>query len=332
MTFSAAAVIPSNNPERIKRCFQHLVKQTVQFDRIIVVVWDRAMLNKQRVIESASRIISKVEIVESGFDTRPETNLNRGIRCLSTNPTDFVAFLNDDTYLDERWHESMQNAACNHGKKALYASVVQFDSNPNLIQSAGHFLNRSRPLDLHYKTRFQQVPDLPEPLCPCGNAAFIPWCAIEQIQEKEDQVWDPSFERWQSCFDFGLKMRLLGYDCHLISSAHALHDGYLDQILMGHLLEEKDVKNQLRSRLLLYGKFFPEAERKEALQLLERSVDRWERKGYPGSEIKGDRIKSLFEIAQVESENLLKQSSHLWLERVERLDVQSQRKLLWGEF
>jgi hypothetical protein len=127
-------------------------------------------------------------------------------------------------------------------------------------------------------------------------------------------------------------MRLLGYDCHLIFSAHALHDGYLDQILMGHLLEEKDVKNQLRSRLLLYGKFFPEVERKEALQFLERSVDRWERKGYPGTGIKGDRIKPLFEIAQVESGNLLRQSSHLWLERVERLDVQLQRKLLFGEF
>jgi len=331
MTPLTAAIIPSNSSERIERCFQHLLRQTVQFERLILVAWGVTRLQGQKVIESAARIIRNVEVVEAGPDTRPEINLNAGITRLSKNPTDYVAFLNDDTYLDEKWHESMLKAGCSGGRRALYASVVQFVSDPRLVQSAGHVLNRSRPHDFHYKESTRQVRRLPSPLCPCGNAAFVPWDAIERVWKRDSQLWDPAFERWQSCFDFGLKMRLSGYDCHLIPSAHALHDGYLDHILTGGSLEERDVKNQLRSRLLLYGKFFPEKHRREAIQLLEGSLGRWRSNGYPGSRVKDNRITSLFETAEAESRKILGSiTSYPWLEMIERLDAQSQRKLLFG--
>ncbi len=331
MKLSSAAIIPSGNSERIKECLQHLAKQTVPFDRIIVAAWGQNAQRKQQVLRAAISTIENVEIVESENDRRPETNLNNGISYLSGRPTNRVTFLNDDTLLDKKWHESMQQAAIHDGDKVAHATVVMFKSKPNLIQSAGHILGNAKPREFEYKKITLETSKDKRPLCPCGNSAFVPWSAIEQIRKMDPHVWDPNFIRWQSCFDFGLKLQLCGYDCHIVPSARAIHEGYLDKSLKGEKLKKKDVKDQLRSRLLLYDKFFPNSERKKAMKILEKSVRRWSQKGYPHAEnVNGDLIKCLLERAQIESKDLLENTSHLWIGLVNRLDVQARRRLLFG--
>jgi GT2 family glycosyltransferase len=327
MKLSSAAIIASGNPQRIGRCLQLLAKQTMPFDRIIVVAWGE---QKQDVISRATSTAENVEIVESSDDTKLESNRNDAITHLSRNPTNRVAFLDDDTFLDKRWHESMQYAVEQDGDTVSHATVVMFKSIPTLVQSAGHILDNAKPLDLGYKREVACLPKSKNPLCPCGNSAFVPWSAIEQIQKKDSEVWDPKFDHWQTCFDFGLKLRLCGYDCHLVPLAHATHEGYIDKSLRGQKLKKEHVKNQLRSRLLLYGKFFPTDERKEAMKVLEKSVKRWSQKGYPhaGNHIKGDRVKPIFKSAQSESKHLLDKTSRVWLKLVKCLDVQPRRRLL----
>lgn len=332
MEFSSAAIIPTNSPELIEGCLLSLLKQTVPFKRVIIVPWGQDHDRKKAVINKAKNIIKDVEIVIPEGDERPESNLNLAIRHLSRDPTDRVAFLNDDVFLDERWHETVQNAAKQDGNKVSQATLVVFKSNPNLIQSAGHYLFNARPHDLAYREGFKGLLMGREPLGPCGNSAFIPWNAIEEILQKEE-VWDPNFDHWQSCLDFDLKLRLCGYQCHLVLSARCVHEGYLDRSLNGIKLKEDVVKGQLKSRLLLYGKFYPEEDRKKAITILEGSMKRWVIQGYPHGEpdVKGDRLEILFECARKESEVLLKKTSRVWLERMIRLNTQDKRRLLFGD-
>lgn len=326
MKLTSAAIIASNNPERIGECLQYVAKQTVPFDRIIIIAWSQDPQQKQEVISRATCTINDIEIVEPSNDTRLESNRNKAITHLARNPMDSVAFLDDDTFLDEQWHEAMQRAARQGGDTVSHATLVRFKSNPTLVQSAGHILDNTKPLDLGYKQKVTGFSKTKKPLCPCGNCAFVPWSAIEQIQKIDPEMWDPNFDKWQTCFDFGLKLRLCGYDCHLVPSARAIHEGYLDKSLRGQKLKEKDVKNQLKSRLLLYDKFFPNDEHKEAMRILKKSVNRWSQNGYPHAEdhIRGDGLKCLFKCAQSEAKDLLEITSDVWLKRVNRLYVQSQ--------
>jgi GT2 family glycosyltransferase len=329
--YSSAAVIPSGNPVRIKDCLERLARQTVPFDRIIVAVWGQNPEQEQQVISLATSTLQNVEIVESEEDTRPESNLNNAIRHLSRNPTNRVAFLNDDTFLDERWHESMQYAAQRDGEKVSHASLVIFKSFPNLVQGAGHILIKAKPRDHEYKKTISGPLDS-QPLCPCGNSAFVPWGALEEILNRDSRVWEPDFIRWQSCFDFGLKLRLSGCGCRLVSSARAIHEGYLDKSLRGEKLKAEEVKMQLRSRRLLYGKFFPEEERKEAVDILERSLERWAQSGYPHAEdVSGDLVRSIYTMAKMEAKGLLEKVSLEWLELVGRIDPRLRRRWLFGE-
>ena len=333
MELSSTAIIPSGNPERVDGCLQRLVRQTVPFDRIIIAVWGTSIKEREEVSRRAHSVLRSAEVVESGTDVRPETNLNNAIKYLSNRPTNRVAFLNDDTLLDDHWHESMQQAAQKDGDHVVHASVVFFKFFPNFIQSAGHILYNSKPRDHKYRKMISGLADASQPLCPCGNSAFVPWNALQEIQRGHPEVWDPNFIRWQSCFDFGLKLRLRGYDCRLVSSARAVHEGYLDKSLRGQKLKDEDVKIQLRSRIFLYGKFFPEKERKEAMKILESSLDRWARGGYPhaGRKVKGDVIRSMYACAKIEAKNLLEKTSTEWLQLLSCLNVQLRRKWLFGE-
>lgn len=69
-------------------------------------------------------MIESVEVVESTKDHRPETNLNQAIMHLSRDPTNYIAFLNDDTYLHEQWHEAMQHASQSENGKTAYEGIA----------------------------------------------------------------------------------------------------------------------------------------------------------------------------------------------------------------
>jgi hypothetical protein len=106
-------------------------------------------------------------------------------------------------------------------------------------------------------------------------------------------------------------LRLCGCQCRLVPSARAIHEGYLDKSLRRYKLKEEEVRIELRSRLLLYNKFFPDQERKQVMDILEESVGFWSQEGYPhaNKQIKGDLLRSSFEWAQVESNRLIESTS-----------------------
>jgi GT2 family glycosyltransferase len=112
-----------------------------------------------------------------------------------------------------------------------------------------------------------------------------------------------------TCFDLGLKLRLLGYECELTPSAHAIHSGYLQQDDIG----ERRVLEELRCRLLLYKKFLPREEQKHAMQVLQGKIDRWCETRYPRSKVRGAKLSSLYSHA---SEDVASISTNPYWKRI----------------
>ena len=158
-----------------------------------------------------------------------------------------------------------------------------------MVQSCGHIFPDGKPYDLHYKESVSKVTNEAQPLCPCTNSAFVPWSALQEIAVIDHNYFDLLFKR-MTCFDLGLKLRLLGYGCELIPTARATHSGYLQENDIG----EKRVLEELRSRLLLYKKFLPYEEHQNAMRTLQKRIE-CQKKNYPRSTISGKRLRLLFD-------------------------------------
>ena len=92
---------------------------------------------------------------------------------------------------------------------------------------------------------------------PSGDPALAaPYATIAALAAIE-LPWDPRFRR-MTCFDFGLKLRLLGLPCRAVPGAVALHSGYP---AFGEPATPTRVLDELVARGLLYAKFYPPAER-----------------------------------------------------------------------
>ncbi len=301
MDVRIAAVVCSGEPDVLRACLTNIVGQSLRFERTIVVAWGN---NRHAVVNVAQSFgTSEVLLNQDGKFTAP-ANRNLALDYISRSPPDFVAFIDDDTHLTGDWHNVANKFVSENGPGYCYASTVLFSEDKDTIQSRGHALVDGRPLDVHFKRNLSNATLTPtehaahvyrlfeEPQFPCANCGLVPWQGILRIREIEGQVWDPIFER-MTCFDLGLKLQRLGYRCKLIPTALALHTGYL----LRKNLSAAEIHVQLSCRILLYRKFLTVKEQETAFQNLRSSVERWMRKGYPHSQVKGQLIQQLNDAA-----------------------------------
>lgn len=240
-------------------------------------------------------------ICPAGNDTSLEANRNEALKALRTKEIDFVAFMDDDTFVDQQWLDEMLKAAKASQETAAFASVVRTCGSSD-IQACGHVLKRAAPHDVLNSAQ--------EPLCPCGNCAFVRWPAIKRIAERDSFTWDPRFNQWQTCFDFGLKLVLTGSRTKIVRKATAQHRGYKtwgDQLKN----QKKDTApvGQLTSRYLLYLKFAPAELRPAIENEMTGKVTRWRSRGYPGFEqwLSGNAIQTIIDCAKANAVKLWKE-------------------------
>jgi len=338
MTPSTYAIVASNCPDIFKSCLQQLEKQKPFISEKIVIPWGKQS-DEVRKIAATSKAI----ILDHGEASCFQDNHNLAIRHIQTNMSlpEYVLFLDDDTFLDDNWHEHTRIAVASDKAERCYATVVTHSRYKDTIQAAGHFIRKKgRPHDLWYDKKIENIScllrDLSpyKPLCPCANCALIPWKALEKIKAKDVEVWDPRFGRWQGCFDFGLKLRLVGYDCRVMEASRAYHHGYQERCHEGiRLLSRQEVMSQLQSRILLYHKFYPANEYQEAMENLEVTMTtKWTRNRYPCAdhEIRKE-ITCIYKEARRKAERLFQKNPNtVWLELVTKLEQGDRRSLLLG--
>jgi len=325
MQLKVVGIVVSGKLKYFQQCIDAISKQEVPFEKVVVVPWGNEREKIEDFAKKQEKI--KIQIVPPSEDSTLEGARNNALYSIGSNPPDWVAFIDDDTEIDSKWLQEMIAAANELGNNYTFASVVTYASKPNIVQGAGHILFEARPLDCAYNHPISAICTSDDPLCPCGNCAFVPWKAIEEISKLDKEIWDPRFRQWQTCFDFGLKLRLVNFGCRLVRSAFAKHEGACGR---KKVYSKDDVINQLRSRILLYDKFYPEEERKNAMKLLENAVRRWKKNGYPSApQCKGNEMEEIFNVALNQEKELKRGMSKVWLRRMEELDERYRRSLLF---
>lgn len=325
MARNIGIILSSKNPINVKNAIKSIISQINPFNRIFLVPWGN---NYREVEKVALAIHNDIIIIPPNDDTSLGGNRNNALHFIKNNPPDWVAFIDDDTILHPQWLSEMLIAVDKFGNNYCFASLVLFENSPTIVQSAGHILHEARPHDRGFKNPKKGLCVSDEPLCPCGNSAFVPWSVIEKIMDIDNEIWDPNFKQSQTCFDFGLKLQLIKCKCQFIHSAIATHKGWMET--QGEL-KESDVINQLRSRILRYDKFYPEKDRKEAKESLKNRIyGRWKKKGYPsGNSIKGEDVIRVYKIALEQEEKLVGNITDDWIKKMRLLDESKRRKLLF---
>jgi hypothetical protein len=235
-------------------------------------------------------------------DTTLEGNRNSALKHLreSKHP-EFVAFLDDDTFVDTGWIEALLKASISNPSAAAFSSIVR-SFGTDEYQSCGHIFRRSSPYDLCFK----HISNI-NPICPCGNCAFILWSAFQKIWEVDANCWDPRFQQWQTCFDFGLKLILTGTNTVLVKNATAQHQGYMTWNDTDKEKKKDTVPlAQLRSRYLLYRKFLPEFLLEKVKMQMSKLEKKWSKNGYPGfkNQLIGPEMSIVMEKSQILAKEL----------------------------
>jgi GT2 family glycosyltransferase len=323
----AVLVLVSGALKMLKSAMEAICRQSMQFNKVVVIPWGDEGTEIKNFVKSQP---INTEIVSRSCENTLEGSRNNALRSITNNPPDWVAFIDDDTIIDPSWLYEMMGAGNALGNKFSLASLCISASNPNIVQSAGHILFEGRPLDCGYGKPVSAVCTSYSPLCPCGNSAFVPWEVIEKIRDLDEDVWDPRFKQWQTCFDFGLKLRLVGISCRLVRSALVRHEGVNER--KKGVLAKEDVRKQLRSRILLYEKFYPVPERTEAIEVLKKRLhEKWKNTGYPNAKwLRGEEMVETFESALAEEKELKERGTNIWVQRMNNMDEVYRRALLFG--
>ena len=330
-TMKTAIIVPSDKILYFQSCIECILNQSEKFDSIFVIPWGH---DKDKIINLSKQHGDVITIMNHRENTTLEENRNvvlDHIKYKEPSTYKYISFIDDDSLLDEKWLEHMKRMALQLGSKKSFASTVypikmkdHTNRNKEKTQSLGHEIINTSPRDVCFYKNHSSCTN-PTPHFPCGNSAFIPWEAIVQIYTHDPKIWNHEFRQWQTCFAFGIKLRILRYDCELNKDAIVFHEGAIEK--KNRELNESDVKGQLRSRFLLYKKYYPKAEYQEAIQVLNEKLETiWKKKGYPSSIVMKDKIESIFNTAKEEADST--SVDEIWKELIEKMPEEERKQIL----
>jgi len=325
---TASIIVASNNIEYFKNCLLAILALKEGFDGIFVVPWG---IDKDLIIAHCETN-PKTQVIQHKSGTSLEENRNAALEYILKydNHYSYVAFIDDDTILDACWLLEMKKKARSKKSDVAFSSVASpilfmtLEKDDSTIQSCGHVFKDTSPHDLLYKKSIAELETLDvEPQFPCGNSSFVPLEAIERIA-RYDSVWDKDFEQWQTCFSFGIKLRLVSCRCECNKAARVFHEGKVHRT--GEDLKPDDIYKQLRSRILLYLKFFPEATKRDAMIHLEDKLKKWVNNGYPGSKVAGCTLLRIFQESKMAAERY--EFNPYWKKMIEKMTKPEVESLL----
>ncbi len=153
---------------------------------------------------------------------RNERNLGFARSCnvgLRAAGTEFVALLNNDTYLDREWlGEGLR--PFERAEVGSVASLVLLAAPPHLIDSAGDvFSVAGGAVKRGHLQPAEQAAELSERcLSACGASAFYRRAALEGVG-----LLDEAFESYYEDVELGLRLAWAGYECALAARSICYH-------------------------------------------------------------------------------------------------------------
>lgn len=207
-------IVNWNGGALLTRCLEHLGKQTVQPERILL-------------IDNASSDNSAAMAEAFGEVVVHRLNTNLGFAAgnnyaLSECKTEFAALLNPDAFPEPDWLERLLAAAKIHPDAAAFGSRLLRHGNPEFLDGIGDNYHMS---GLVWRDRHgvrQQAGDLApqEIFSPCAAAALYRRQALADVGG-----FDEDYFCYVEDVDLGFRLRLAGYKAMYVPDAVVHHVG-----------------------------------------------------------------------------------------------------------
>ncbi len=199
---------------RLHRCLESVLAQTSPPLETILIDNSEDGSLTSRVQELLSEVICIPQFRNRFFAAGANTGIiaSRG---------DWILLLNDDAYLDRNWADAILSAEISDDVGSI-ASVVWRASRPGYIDSMGdHFDLSGRAGAIGWNERIDALPESPYEVFSASAA-----CALYRRSAlSKAGAFDEKFVAYLEDVDLGFRLRLLGFRCILLPSAHAWHEG-----------------------------------------------------------------------------------------------------------
>lgn len=212
----AVIVVAFNSGSDLDRCLSCLAAQTLAPRRVIVI--DNASADDA--VVRAREAYPQFEYVrfESnlGFAAANNRGIERAADCA------LIALLNPDAFPEMDWLERLVAAAGIHPRAASFASLLLCDDDPTRIDGAGDACHVTGLAWRRHHRHALRTPSL-------RSAPVFSACAAAALYRREAVIDCGGFDERYFCYfedvDLGMRLRLRGWDCHLVPAARARHVG-----------------------------------------------------------------------------------------------------------
>ncbi len=210
-------VIPSLGAPSLGDCLTALSGQTLQPDRIIVVLSGGALPPN-----AGAEVMMILDDHRLGFAAAA----NRGIQAVTAD-TGFIALLNDDAEPSPKWLETLVSILKSHQQlSAVQGTVIEAD-NPRLVDGRGLNLDH---LGLPIQVERGAAADdgnrgIEDRLGVSATACLYRSKALEAVRFKNQSVFDEDFDCYHEDTDLALRLLRLGLRSAWVPGAPCLHLG-----------------------------------------------------------------------------------------------------------
>ncbi len=209
----AVVVVTHQSAAWIDRCLDSIRRQDLAPAEVVVI--DAGSRDGSAARARAHDGVRVVALAEnSGFAVA----VNRGV---SITRAPLVAVLNADVELESGWVAAMVEAARRNPRAASFGSVQRLAADPRRLDGAGDTLHCS---GLAWRRGHRCLDSGPE----CDLEAFSACaaaCLIRRSAFLKAGGFPPEFHCYFEDVDLGLRLRLAGWSCLLVSKATCLHAG-----------------------------------------------------------------------------------------------------------
>lgn len=210
----AVIIVNYNSGERLKRCLDCLVNQTMPPKDIIVV-------------DNASTDTSVLLAAQSALDfqlIRADHNLGfAAANNLAAKKTDaiWLAFLNPDAYAEPNWLERLADGITDYPWADAFGSLQIDAQDPTRLDGAGDaYFFAGVPYRGHFGWRYDKPMEDGECFAPCAAAAVYRRVIFENLGGFEED-----FFCYGEDVDLGFRLRLAGGRAVQINKAIVRHEG-----------------------------------------------------------------------------------------------------------
>lgn len=217
LTVLSVIIVNYNSGARLRRCLDHLARQTIRDFEVIIVDNASGDASLDSALASAPAAVSPRVI-------RSASNLGFAAANNLAAPQakgEWIAFLNPDAYPEPGWLSALVEASERYPFADAFGSMQLNADNPAVIDGAGDVMH---VLGIPYRGHF----GWPSEKLPPDGDCFAP-CAAAAMYRRQTFLDLGGFEERFFCYgedvDLGFRLRLAGGRAVQVNAARVLHEG-----------------------------------------------------------------------------------------------------------